>query len=84
MRKWRNCTFLHSSHVELECGTTPPVRDDSAWSHLMSAQLGRAETSGEVLNFSELEKFKKTESVTLGKDSRPDSKVVRDETRDDP
>ena len=23
MRKWRNCTFLHSSHVELECGTTP-------------------------------------------------------------
>ena len=23
-------------------GTTPPVRDDSAWSHLMSAQLGWA------------------------------------------
>ena len=35
-----NCTFLHSSHVELECGTTPLVRDDSAWSHLMGAQLG--------------------------------------------
>ena len=23
MRKWRNCTFLHSSHVELECAMTP-------------------------------------------------------------
>ena len=22
MRKWQNCTFLRSSHVELECGTT--------------------------------------------------------------
>ena len=40
MRKWRNCTFLHSSHVELECGTTSRVLDDSAWSHSMSAQLG--------------------------------------------
>ena len=40
MTKWRNCTFLHSSHVELECGTTPLVRDDSAMSHLMGAQLG--------------------------------------------
>ena len=40
MRKWRNCTFLHSFHVDLECGTTPLVRDDSAGSHLMSAQLG--------------------------------------------
>ena len=25
---------------QLECATTPPVRDDSARSHLMSTQLG--------------------------------------------
>ena len=35
----------------IECATTPLVRNDSARSHLMSAQLGRAETGGEVLNF---------------------------------
>ena len=29
---WTSC--------ELECAKTPPVRDDSAWSHLMSALLG--------------------------------------------
>ena len=29
-----------SSCVELECGTTPLVRDDSARNHLMSDQLG--------------------------------------------
>ena len=30
----------NSSCVELECGTTPPVRSDSARSHLMGSQLG--------------------------------------------
>ena len=30
----------NSSCVELECGTTPLVRDDCARSHLVSAQLG--------------------------------------------
>ena len=30
----------NSSCVELECGTTPLVRDDSARSHVMCAQLG--------------------------------------------
>ena len=33
------CT-KNSSCVELECGTTPPVRGDSARSHLMGSQLG--------------------------------------------
>ena len=28
------------SCFKLECATTSPVRDDSAWSHLMSSQLG--------------------------------------------
>ena len=32
----------NSSCVELECGTTPLVRGDSARSHLMGSQLGRA------------------------------------------
>ena len=41
---------------ELDCAMTPPVRDDSASSHFMGAQLGRAETSKEVLNFSSREK----------------------------
>ena len=43
--EWTSC--------ELECATTPPVRDDSARSHLMSSQLGWNQPSGEFLNFSQ-------------------------------
>ena len=38
--------------MELECAATPPMRVNSAENHLMNAQLGWAETSGEVLTFS--------------------------------
>ena len=41
-------TKKKSSCVELECGTTPLVRDDSARSHLMSAQLGWNQPSGGI------------------------------------
>ena len=39
--EWTSC--------ELECATTPPVRDDSARSHLMCSQLGWNQPSGEFV-----------------------------------
>ena len=40
---WTSC--------ELECAMTPPVRDDSAKSHLVSSQLGWNQPSGEFFFF---------------------------------
>ena len=54
--EWTSC--------ELECATTPPVRDDSARSHLMCSQLGWNQHSGEFLNFSSREKVVARSSST--------------------
>ena len=48
-----------SSCVELECGTTPLVRDDSARSHLMSAQLGWNQPSGGIFELFHPAKIRK-------------------------
>ena len=54
--EWTSC--------ELECAMTPPVRDDSARSHLVSSQLGWNQPSGEFLNFSSREKVVARSSST--------------------
>ena len=54
--EWTSC--------ELECAMTPPERDDSARSHLMSSQLGWNQPSGAFLNFSSREKVVARSSST--------------------
>ena len=54
--EWTSC--------ELECAMTPPVRDDSARSYLLSSKLGCNQPSGEFLNFSSREKVVARSSST--------------------